>query len=343
MGKLGTRRRMSPDAIETDIDRDLLHLSKEILQSDELDAVGRFDARTGAFLRTYAIPSHLKNGIYLVPVKLLDRVDAELMKRLARREELVTAFIERYEELRDQMEDRLKNQFNPAEYPPKDKLRAKFRVKIQYLAFDAPTSLREINKEIFERERERAAATWNEAMDEARKVLRVKLAALVDKAVEKLSPDDASGKKKKVSDPGIAKMNKFLELFEDTDITDDAEMRGLCNDMRALLQGVTPDAIKSTESVRAYVTEGFAKVQAALDDLIVDRPRRQIRVAADAPVVKELTVEEAAALDAATSATATRLMEESIADTLGGGGIQRVEWRDDDGTVRGGFDIPKGA
>ena len=56
----------------TTTDKSLLHLSKDILDSDELRAVQRLDGTIREYLSRTGLPSPLKQGCYLIPIDLIE-------------------------------------------------------------------------------------------------------------------------------------------------------------------------------------------------------------------------------------------------------------------------------
>lgn len=275
LGRLGTRRKADTDQIDTDADKALLHLSKDILDSPELQAIARHDAGTRKFLQSRCLPSHLKSGVYLLPVTLIQAVNDALTNRRAERTALVDVFLRAYDGLKTKAQARLKSQFRDDDYPPIERVATSFGMRVRYLAFETPTTLKEINAGLFEQERQRAAAEWQVALEDAKALLRVNAKDLVDHLVDRLTPKD-DGTPKIFRDSMIRNLREFLELFEDRNIAKDDQLSALLSQARETLALVSPDDLRDHEWVRTHVRTQFGLIKTQVDALVAETPRRSI-------------------------------------------------------------------
>jgi hypothetical protein len=275
IGCLGTRRKVPTSAVQVDADKTLLHLGKEILEAAELDAIKSFDGDLRTWIAKKALPSPLRRGTYLIPLGLVEEMDARLESYRARRAELVEAFIRAYDRAKDEARQRLGPLFNPMDYPCDEKVRAAFSLDVRYVAFGVPGKLESLNRDIWERERAKAESNWREASEEVRQALRVGLADLVDRMVERLDTN-GDGKPKVFRDTLVTNLSEFIESFAPRNITDDAELGRLVDRCRGVLDGVDADALRASTAVRSKVRDGMARVQVALDSMVIDRPARRI-------------------------------------------------------------------
>src|SRR5881394_685643 len=94
--KFGNRRKASMTGVSVDADKHLLNLTKRLLTSDELKAITTLDQEAQAFLNDRAVPSFFKPGIYLVPLALVEAVDAQLTAFRDQRLALVDALVAVY-------------------------------------------------------------------------------------------------------------------------------------------------------------------------------------------------------------------------------------------------------
>ena len=65
LSTMGNTRKVSTSQIEADADKDLLRVSKHLLDSAELKAIGRFDGEIRRFLYNICLPFEV--GIHLLP------------------------------------------------------------------------------------------------------------------------------------------------------------------------------------------------------------------------------------------------------------------------------------
>jgi hypothetical protein len=275
VGCLGTRRKVAAASIQVDADKDMLHVSKAILESKELDAIKTLDGEMRTWLGKRALPSPFRRGTYLIPLDLVEQVDAKIGEYQEKRRTLVDAFLAVYDKSVEDARKRLNGLFDAADYPGADKVRATFYVDVRYLAFGVPEKLEGIRKDIFEREKAKAESQWREASDEVRQALRAGLADLVDHMVERLQ-GNGDGKPKVFRGTLVENMTEYLDLFDPRNVTDDTQLAQLVERCRKTLDGVDADALRASDAIRTKVREGMAQVQATLDTMVIDRPARRI-------------------------------------------------------------------
>ena len=124
LSTMGNTRKVSTSQIEADADKDLLRVSKHLLDSAELKAIGRFDGEIRRFLYNICLPFEI--GIHLLPIAALETVEARLQKFAEDRQALVTAFLSVYPGLCQDAGKRLRGLYNPADYPPVDEVTREF-------------------------------------------------------------------------------------------------------------------------------------------------------------------------------------------------------------------------
>ena len=54
------------------------------------------------------------------------------------------------------------------------------------------------------------------------------------------------------------------------------KLDGLVDQVQQLMRGIQPQQLRRSDTLREHVSRELASVQTALDDLLVDRPRRNI-------------------------------------------------------------------
>src|SRR2546426_339664 len=69
--------------------RRALNVTKRLLDSAELRAITNLDTESRRYLDTVCLPSSFREGVYLLPIPLIDQVDCRLQEFAARRLELV--------------------------------------------------------------------------------------------------------------------------------------------------------------------------------------------------------------------------------------------------------------
>jgi hypothetical protein len=155
-------------------------------------------------------------------------------------------------------------------------VRSHFTFSWQYVSYGVPEQLREISSRFFEEEREKAVVAMSEACSEIQQVMRASLLEMVNHLRERRS-DQADGKPQRLRESTLQKLRGFLGTFDLRNVVDDQELKEQVEKARALLEGVSTDALRNMPLVRAFVREGMADVAAQMDVLVNDRISRKFR------------------------------------------------------------------
>ena len=274
LGLLGNTRKVSNSQVEVDADKQLIRVSKTLLDSEELKAVRSVDGDIRQYLYATCLP--FEAGVHLLPLPLIESVDGKLREFEAQRSALVELFLDAYPTLCEAAAGRLRTLHNPGDYPPIDIVRSKFTFSWQYVSFGVPGQLRELSAKIFDTEREKAARLMSEASAEIQQVLRASLAEMVAHLRDRLT-EEPDGKAKRLRESTVQKLRDFLSTFDFRNVTNDRELKEQVEKARALLGGISTDAIRNTDTLRARIREGMAEIATQMDALVVDRPTRKFR------------------------------------------------------------------
>jgi hypothetical protein len=274
LSTMGNTRKVSTSQIEADADKDLLRVSKHLVDSAELKAIGRFDGEIRRYLYNICLPFEI--GIHLLPIAALEQVEERLRQFFVDREHLVKAFLAAYPSLCLDAAKRLRGLYNPADYPPVDEVAREFGFSWQYVSFGVPDQLKGISQEVWEQEREKAAQRMAEASCEIQHVLRESMAKLVQHMAGRLK-DGAEGKPLRFKETTVSNLVEFLTNFEFRNVTDDKELQNLVAQARQLLQGINADDLRTTGELRTKVQQGMAGLAAQLDTMLTRTGSRKFR------------------------------------------------------------------
>jgi hypothetical protein len=274
LSTMGNTRKVSTSQIEADADKDLLRVSKHLVDSAELKAIARFDGEIRRYLYNICLPFEI--GIHLLPIIALEQVEQRLRQFAIDREQLVKAFLAAYPSLCLDAAKRLRGLYNPADYPPADKVAREFGFSWQYVSFGVPDQLKGISPEVWEQEREKAAQRMAEASSEIQRVLRESMVKLVQHMSDRLK-EGADGKPLRFKETTVSNLVEFLHNFEFRNVTDDTELQTLVGQARQLMQGVNADDLRTTGDLRTKVQQGISDIAAQLDSMLTRTGGRKFR------------------------------------------------------------------
>ena len=272
---LGVTRNVSTDSVQVDADKDLLRVSKRIIDCEEFTAIQGAVTNLKHYLRNRSVPGvqFIKSGIYPIPLAKVEEIDARVNEFVAQYNGRVVKFLEVYEARANESRDRLKVLGNNADYPPVEKVRQAFGIATEYVTMGPPSSLGSVSKEIYIRETKRIREICTNATEQARDAMRLIVQELVTHSIERLTPGP-EGKPKVFKKSMISNMKEFIDGFGDRNITDDAELSTLVEQMRGIMAGKTADSLRTDATMRQDVAEQMLKVKSALDTMVQDKPSR---------------------------------------------------------------------
>ena len=165
---LGVRKTLTPSqktqAAETfGAESDFLSARKKLLDTTHsaYKDVTAVRGRVGAFWKALTLP-YPDPGIRLIRQEQIDTFNQQMMTYRQELTEAVTRLDEHYAELKSAARRRLGNLYDPLDYPPT--LRGLFDLAWEFPSVQPPDYLMQINPAIYEQEKARIAARFEEAV-----------------------------------------------------------------------------------------------------------------------------------------------------------------------------------
>ncbi|MFH1304637.1 MAG: hypothetical protein ABIK07_26590 [Planctomycetota bacterium] len=191
-------------------------------------------------------------------------------------EELDAAVAEldgQYLSLKSAAQERLGSLFNDDDYPVS--MIGLFEVSWDFPSVEPPDYLRQLNPELYEQECQRVQSRFEEAVRLAEDAFLGELSQLVSHLTDRLS-GQADGRPKVFRDSAIGNLHEFFERFRSLNVRSNEQLDVLVAQCQGIVQGIRPQELRKRGELRQQVASELSGVQAALDGLLVDRPRRQI-------------------------------------------------------------------
>jgi hypothetical protein len=273
---VGKKRKINEALIEDmEADRKMIHLHKDIIDCPQLKSISLLDGQIRSYIRKNTYPTDFGNGVYILPLNMLEEVDDKLQAYQIERDELINSFCEVYEESKLNAKERLGKFYDETDYPPFDRVAEKFSFKIQCLAFEVPENIASVKKEIFDRESAKAEESWSKTYSMVQGALRSGMMDLTTHLIDRLTPAP-DGKKKRFKEATVDNILEFLEKFEKRDITQDAKLKDLVQKAKFVMEGVNAETLRNDEATRKDVLVGFVEIRNNLDSMIESVPIRMI-------------------------------------------------------------------
>jgi hypothetical protein len=180
----------------------------------------------------------------------------------------------RYAELRAAARDRLGSLYNPAEYP--ETLVGLFDVAWDFPSVEPPGYLVALSPQVYEQERARVAARFEEAVRLAEAAFTEEFAKLVEHLTERLTGSNGDGSPKVFRDSAVGNLLDFFQRFRELNVRSDPQLDALVERAQRAVRGIAARDLRDSAPIRQRVAESLGQVRASLDALLVDRPRRRI-------------------------------------------------------------------
>lgn len=278
VNRLGTRRKVATEQVldaAKQIDPTMVRASKRILHSPELKELATLDNVMRGWIKARCLPSLFKGGVYVIPIKSVEAVDKEIEEFILARDVYVDRVCSTYEAHREEAKKQLGPLWNVRDYPPVNRVKAMFYIRKQWFRVSTPEDLKEIDEQIWKRAKDEAEAHWREVLDAADGLLMEQMKRLVDRMVERLTPDE-DGKPKIFRDSLVGNLVEFLENLDPRNINDNAQLKSVAKQAASLLKnGLTADDLRDNDAARENVLTKFTQIGKTLDALVTTRPSRR--------------------------------------------------------------------
>jgi hypothetical protein len=193
------------------------------------------------------------------------------------RRELDTAVVEldrHYEDLRLAARVRLGELFDASDYP--ETLVGLFGIEHDFPSVEPPPYLQQLSPDLYRQECRRVSARFDEAVRLAEQAFVEELARLVDHLAERLTGQE-DGRPKVFRDTAVTNLTEFFERFRSLSVRSNDQLDELVRTAQRIVRNVEPQDLRDSRWLRSDVANRMAVMQAGLDQMMVDRPRRNIQ------------------------------------------------------------------
>ena len=179
-----------------------------------------------------------------------------------------------YGELKRAARDRLGSLFNPADYP--ETLVGLFGVEWSFPSVEPPDYLMQLAPGLYEAERARVTARFEEAVQLAEQAFLDEFARLVGHLTGRISGVGEDGQPLVFRDSAVGNLAEFFDRFRTLNVRSNDQLDALVAEAQRAVRGVTARDLRDGPGLRQTVAAQLSQVQTSLDALLVERPRRRI-------------------------------------------------------------------
>lgn len=257
------------------IDPNRIHMLVQTIDPSEISDLTGHTAKFKTWLKSRCVPSKLlAPGFYLLPLKLLTETDEAIIEFAQERERILDRIEERYPRIIENAKERLGVSFDQANYPPFRELRSYFKIEARYISFNVAAAVENVNKEIYQRELEKAQLKWADTAEEIKLALRGEMLNFVSTFADKLGYDEDTGRRKVFHAQRIKDLQDFLGTFENRNFLNDTELAELAKQAKELLIDVDVEKIRSNDDFRTSLEDNFNKIKEKAEKMITVQGRK---------------------------------------------------------------------
>ena len=251
-----------------------LSAGKKLLETkhQSFKAVTAVKGRITSLWKSMSLPFP-EPGIRLIRQDQIETFDAQIALLKDELGDAVRELNRHYDQLKSAARRRLGSLYNESDYPAS--LLGLFQVSWDYPSVEPPNYLRDLNPELYQQECERVTARFDEAVRLAEQAFIEELQDLVAHLTERLS-GESDGKPKVFRDSAVNNLTAFFQRFQQLNVRSNEELDQLVGQCQHVIRGVQPQLLRDDQGIRQRVAADLGQVQNVLDDLLVDRPRRNI-------------------------------------------------------------------
>ena len=245
-------------------DKGMANVNKRLLACDELTAVQKFaaNARTAHYAMTLPWSD---SGLRMLPTTKYFAYQKAMTQLQTEFFDLTEKFLGRYEWLINETQIKLGDMFDTNEYPSNDAVRAKFGYRLNYVPLPEAGDFRvDIGNQQADELRDQYATFYNNQLTRAMNDIWARAYDALSRMSERLDYSD-NDQKKVFRNSLVDNVIDLLDVMETMNITGDPTMQLQQRRLKQAMQGVTPEALREDEYLRA-------ETKRAVDDAIKALP-----------------------------------------------------------------------
>jgi hypothetical protein len=131
--------------------------------------------------------------------------------------------------------------------------------------------MKKLNPELYAAEQEKVKSRFDAAYSMTEQMLTEEFAKVVEHMTDKLS-----GEKKTFRDTLVTNVTDFFEHFKLLNVTNSSQLDELVSRAKEAVKGITPQQLRDSGNLRQKVMAQMTAVQAQLDGMMVDKPKRRV-------------------------------------------------------------------
>ena len=260
---------------KVDINSDWFKGRKYLINPDILGPIHTTQHQARNFISKHSLPFPIQT-ISLVLKEDITLIDNKLEEYKKLFWERVNGFMQEYGPAREEARSVLGELFDENDYP--EEIEKRFKFEWLYFNLGMPGKASILTPEIYTKAKEKFQQKMDETRELALSALCTEFSDVVTNLAEKLNGNNGKTRMYKAS--MFNSLRDFLDDISGRNLFDDAKLKALSDQARTMIDGINPYQIQYSTEVRNKVHQNMVVLKTAIDESIIDLPKRKLRLAA---------------------------------------------------------------
>jgi hypothetical protein len=276
----GTQRTLTPEqravaAEAFDAESRFLSAGKRLLDTKHtaFRAVTAIRTKVTDYWKGLTLPFP-EPGVRLIKLEDVEGFDRQMADYKVELEDAVANLDRHFDELKRAAARRLGSLYNASDYP--ETLIGLFGVAYDFPSIEPPQYLVQLAPDLYAREQERVRARFEEAVRLAEQAFLEEFARVVSHLTERITGTNEDGTPKVFRDSVASNLDDFFGRFRSLNVRSNQQLDDLVAQAQRAVRGVAAQDLRDSDGLRSQVATQLSRVQASLDAMLIDRPRRRI-------------------------------------------------------------------
>ena len=274
---LGTWKRVDTEKVVTKKQKrdDEVRARKRVINSSAMSDLRSIRYKVKRMLRTYALNSMFRPGVYAIPVQHVDYVDSVLKDADNNMHSVREKLQAEWPSVIKDAKERLGDLFDAADYPSAEEAANELQLSFRYMAIaETPAILKTIAADVYKEDVERAKKETEKELEAFRLHLRAALLEIVENMRKTLQKPD--GDRKVFGQRFFKRLDEFMATFQVRNLSDDGELKKVVAQLKKVADRTDLTTLKEDAPTQKALNKTLKGINTELDKLVEEGDSRMM-------------------------------------------------------------------
>ena len=274
---LGTWKRVDTEKVVTKKQKrdDEVRARKRVINSSAMSDLRSIRYKVKRMLRTYALNSMFRPGVYAIPVQHVDYVDSVLKDADNNMHSVREKLQAEWPSVIKDAKERLGDLFDAADYPSAEEAANELQLSFRYMAIaETPAILKTIAADVYKEDVERAKKETEKELEAFRLHLRAALLEIVENMRKTLQTPE--GDRKVFGQRFFKRLDEFMATFQVRNLSDDGELKKVVAQLKKVADGTDLTTLKEDAPTQKALNKTLKGINTELDKLVEEGDSRMM-------------------------------------------------------------------